>query len=489
MKKFMDRNFLLSNKTAQKLYHEAAAVQMIFDYHCHLQPKEIADNRRFADLAQVWLGEGSYGDHYKWRALRANGVDEALITGRNADPFDRFLAWAKTMPRLIGNPLYHWTHLELQRYFDIHEPLNGESAQAIWEAANDKLKNDQDFSVFGIFRKFKVYAVGTTDDPSDSLEWHEKIAESNATDTRVLPSFRPDRVINIDKEGFAEYIAKLSGAAGKSISNFADLLCVLKDRIDYFDEHGCRASDHGLEYMPFEAASDALSNGKLSVLWEKEAAGTFAKALDGGKPEKREMESYKTFLLAFLAASYAEKGWAMQIHLSAMRNVNTRMFNTLGPDTGYDAVHDHHVAANLARFLDLLEQQDKLPRTILYSLNFGDFYTHATVMGAFQGGNTQKAIIPGKMQLGSSWWYLDHRDGMEDMMKLLGNTGLLPNFIGMLTDSRSFLSYPRHEYFRRILCNMLGTWAEAGEIPDDFALLGGIVRDISFGNAKRYFNT
>jgi len=485
MQNFMDKDFLLTNKTAQKLYHEAAAGEPIFDYHCHLVPKEIAENRRFADLSQVWLGEGNYGDHYKWRMLRANGVDESLITGRGADPYERFLAWADTVPRLLGNPLYHWTHLELQRYFDIHEPLNRESAPAIWKAANEKLKSDPDFSVYGIFKKFKVFAVGTTDDPADDLEWHGKIAASKATETRVLPSFRPDKAVNIDKEGFVEYIAKLAQVAGKTINALPDLLDVLKSRVDFFDKLGCRASDHGLEYLPFEAASDGsvISSGNISTLWEKEASDTFVKVLSGGKACKREADAYKTRVLAFLAACYAEKGWAMQIHLAAIRNNNTRMFNAIGPDTGYDAVHDHHVAANLSGFLDLLEQQKKLPRTILYSLNFGDFYPMATIMGCFQGGG-----IPGKMQLGTSWWFLDHKDGMEEQMKLLGNVGLLSRFIGMLTDSRSFLSYPRHEYFRRILCNILGTCAEAGEIPNDFNLLSGVVKDISFGNAKRYFS-
>ena len=472
MQKFMDKDFLLANKTAQKLYHEAAAEEPIFDYHCHLIPREIADNRRFSDLAQVWLGEGNYGDHYKWRVLRANGVDEALITGRNTDPYERFLAWAGTVPALIGNPLYHWTHLELQRYFDIYEPLNRQSAPAIWAAANEKLAKDPDFSVNGIFKKFRVYAVGTTDDPVDTLEWHAKAASTKATETKVLPSFRPDKAINIDKEGFAEYIAMLGNSAGKTIGSLQDLFEVLKSRVEFFDKMGCRASDHALEYLPFEVFDG----------WEKEAGETFAKVLAGGRADKRAIDTYKTAVLAFLAACYAEKGWAMQIHLAAIRNSNTRMFKAIGPDTGYDAVHDHHVAANLTRFLDLLEQQNKLPRTILYSLNFCDFYPLTTIMGCFQGG------IPGKMQLGSSWWFLDHRDGMEDMMKLLGNVGLLSRFIGMLTDSRSFLSYPRHEYFRRILCNVLGNWAEAGEIPNDFALLSGMVKDISFGNAKRYFN-
>jgi len=474
----MDKDFLLTNKTAQKLYHEAAAGEPIFDYHCHLIPREIADNRRFPDLAQVWLGEGNYGDHYKWRVLRANGVDEKLITGRGADPYDRFLAWADTMPSLIGNPLYHWTHLELQRYFDIHETLNRESAPAIWKAANEKLKNDPDFSVYGIFKKFKVYAVGTTDDPIDNLEWHGTIASSKATATKVLPSFRPDKAINIDKEGFAEYIAKLGQAAGRAITTLGDLLEILESRVALFDKMGCKASDHALEYVPYETAT----NGSTGSLWEKEAGETFIKVLSGDRADTRAMDSYKTLILSRLAALYAEKSWAMQIHLAALRNNNSRMFRSIGPDTGYDAIHDHHCSVNLAHFLDLMEQQNKLPRTILYSLNFGDFYPLATIMGCFQGQ------IPGKMQLGSSWWYLDHKDGMESQMKLLGNVGLLPRFIGMLTDSRSFLSYPRHEYFRRILCNMLGIWAEAGEIPNDSKLLSGIVKDISFGNAKKYFN-
>jgi glucuronate isomerase len=476
MQNFMNKDFLLTNKTAQRLYHEAAGGQPIFDYHCHLMPKEIADNRRFTDLAQVWLGEGNYGDHYKWRMMRAAGVDEALITGRGAEPYDRFLAWADTVSQLAGNPLYHWTHLELQHYFDIYEPLDKNSAPAIWKAANEKLESDPNFSVHGIFKKFKVYAVGTTDDPADTLEWHAAIAAAKVTETKTLPSFRPDKAINIDKEGFAEYIAKLGVAANKKISSIQDLLDALKARVEFFDKHGCCASDHGLEYMPFErpAGGDAA--------WEKEAGAVFERVLSGSAVSKAEADSYKTFVLAFLAKCYAEKNWAMQIHLSAIRNNNTRMFKLLGPDTGYDAVHDHHVAANVSHFLDLLEMQGKLPRTILYSLNYADFYPLATIMGCFQGGG-----LPGKMQLGSSWWFLDHKDGMDDMMKLLGNVGLLSRFIGMLTDSRSFLSYPRHEYFRRILCNILGVWAEAGEIPSDFAWLSGMANDISFGNAKRYF--
>jgi len=482
MNNFMNRDFLLTNKTAQKLFHEAAAGEQIFDYHCHLIPKEIAENRRFTNLAQVWLGEGNYGDHYKWRVLRANGVDEELITGRSAEPFDRFLAWADTMPKLIGNPLYHWTHLELQRYFDIFEPLNKDSAKEIWNAANEKIKNDPDFSVYGIFKKFKVYAVGTTDDPTDTLEWHKKTADAKVTGTKVLPSFRPDKAINIDKEGFTDYIAKLGEVTGKKIESFAGLLAALKDRVSFFDAHGCRASDHGLEYLPSATvAGGNILNKKLNPLLDTVANETFNRVMDGERADQASCDSFKTLVLCHLASFYAEKNWAMQIHLSAIRNNNTRMFKALGPDTGYDAIHDHKCAASLSRFLDTMEQQGKLPRTILYSLNFADFYPLATISGCFQGG------IPGKMQLGSSWWFLDHKDGMEDQMKLLANVGLLSRFVGMLTDSRSFLSYPRHEYFRRILCNILGTWAEAGEIPNDFNLLSGITRDISFGNARRYF--
>jgi glucuronate isomerase len=402
-------------------------------------------------------------------------VDEALITGKEADPYDRFLAWADCMPRLLGNPLYHWTHLELRRFFGITDPLNRESAPAIWKAANSVLQNDSEFSVYGIFKKFNVYAVGTTDDPADTLEWHHKAA--GKTETKVLPSFRPDKALNIEKEGFAGYIASLGRVAGKSISTLGDLFEALKDRIAFFDKLGCRAADHGLEYMPFEAACD----GSTGAGWEKEAAALFRRTLAGARPEARDAESYKTFVLSFLAGEYAKKGWVMQLHLGAIRNNNTRMFRAIGPDTGYDAIHDCPVSAKLSRFLDNLEEQGKLPKTILYSLNFKDFYPLATIMGCFQGG------IPGKMQLGSSWWFLDHRDGMEDQMKLLANVGLLSRFIGMLTDSRSFLSYPRHEYFRRILCNLIGTWAEDGEIPGDFGLLGGMVRDISFRNAFAYF--
>ncbi|MCL1932089.1 MAG: glucuronate isomerase [Treponema sp.] len=486
MKRFMDKNFLLSTPTAEKLYHEAAAGEPIFDYHCHLIPREIAENRRFSDLAAVWLGGGATisGDHYKWRAMRANGVDERLITG-GGEPYDKFLAWADTVPRLIGNPLYHWTHLELQRYFGITDPLNPRSAPAIWKAANEQLANDPALSVFGIFKKFKVYGVGTTDDPADTLEWHATIKAQGGTPTKVLPTFRPDRILNIEKPDFAEYIAKLGAAAGKSITRLDDLLSVIRGRITFFHEAGCRISDHGLDSVPYKTASrDPLCARPEQINfgeWESEMKDVFAQALDGKKPDAMKNEAWKTFLLNFLGQEYAERGWVMQLHIAALRGNNTAALEALGPDTGFDAVHDYPAAEKLARLMDLLNARGKLPKTILYSLNPKDLYPLATIMACFQQDT------PGKIQLGSAWWFMDHLDGMEAQLRLLGNTGLLSRFIGMLTDSRSFLSYPRHEYFRRILCNILGTWAENGEIPRDFELLGGMVRDISFGNAQSYF--
>jgi glucuronate isomerase len=491
MKNFIDKDFLLSTKTAEKLYHEVAAGEPIFDYHCHLLPQEIAENRRFPDLASVWLG----GDHYKWRAMRANGISERFITGKtggDAEPYEKFLAWAETVPRLIGNPLYHWTHLELQRYFDISEPLNPQSAPAIWKAANKRLANDPSLSVFGIFKKFNVYAVGTTDDPADNLEWHEKIKTGNTTAAKVLPSFRPDRILNIGKNDFSEYIAKLAQTAGRSVNNLDDLLGVIRNRIAFFHDKGCRISDHGLDCVPYKTASCDPSLARPAEInfgkWEQEIKEIFTRARNGQKPNAAETESWKTFIFNFLAGEYAGRGWAMQIHIAALRGNNSAALAALGPDTGYDAVHDHPVAEKLARLLDLLHSQGKLPKTILYSLNLKDLYPLATIMACFQGEiDPAQQLIPGKMQLGSGWWFLDQIDGMEAHIRLLGNTGLLSGFVGMLTDSRSFLSYPRHEYFRRILCNILGSWAENGEIPNDFDLLSNMVRDISFRNAQRYF--
>ncbi len=474
MRSFMDDDFLLTTNTAKRLYHEAAAGQPIFDYHCHLSPREIAEDKRFANLAEMWLG----GDHYKWRAMRAAGVEEKYVTG-NAAPYDKFLAWARTMEDLVGNPLYHWTHLELRRYFGIADTLNESSAPKIWEKANALLSSDA-LSVYGIFNKFKVRAVGTTDDPVDDLAWHKRIAEEGVTETKVLPSFRPDKAVHLEKEGFAAYAEKLGAAAGVRIEKFDDLLEALRRRVDYFDAMGCRASDHALEYPPYEPGELPVG-AAAEAAREKAARAAFATALGGGKPDQASADAYKTAVLAFLGGEYARRGWAMQLHLAAIRNVNSRAFAALGPDTGYDAVNDRLIAANLARLLDLLASKDALPKTILYSLNPKDYYPLGTIMGGFQGG------VPGKMQLGSAWWFCDHKDGMEDQLRTLAAVGLLPRFIGMLTDSRSFLSYPRHEYFRRILCALLGRWAEEGEIPGDQKLLDRIVADISFGNAERYF--
>jgi glucuronate isomerase len=404
------------------------------------------------------------------------------------------MAWADTVPRLIGNPLYHWTHLELQRYFGIDEPLNPKSAPEIWKAANAKLAGDPELSVFGIFGKMNGHAGGTTDDPADSLEWHEKVRGLGAagTATKVLPSFRPDRIMNIEKPDFAEYVAQLGKAAGKGIGCLDDLLAAMRQRLDFFQATGCLISDHGLDFVPFATASGDPCRARLDEInharWEREMGDVFARALDGEKPDARANESWKTFILNFVGGEYADRGWVMQIHVAAIRGNNSAALKALGPDTGYDAVHDHPVAEKLSRLMDLLFSRGKLPKTILYSLNPGDLYPMATLMGCFQGEtDPARKPVPGKIQLGSGWWFLDHIDGMEAQMRLLGNTGLLSRFVGMLTDSRSFLSYPRHEYFRRILCDILGTWAENGEIPNDFELLGGMVRDISFGNAERYF--
>lgn len=470
MKKFMDKDFLLETRTARSLYHHSAADEPIFDYHCHLIPSQIAENKKFANLTEVWLA----GDHYKWRQMRTAGIAEKYITG-DADPYEKFLAWTRTIENLVGNPLYHWTHLELQRYFDIHETLNSETAPAIWKKANEKLATDA-LSVKGIFEKFKVAAVGTTDDPADTLEYHAAIASGTAAigkiATKVIPSYRPDKALNINLPGFPEYIAKLEAASGIKIKSTSSLSAALLNRLDFFVTLGCRASDHALEYPPCREASDA------------EIEKIFKKALQGKEISTDEADAYKTKILIALAHAYAERNIVMQLHFSAIRNNNARSFASLGADTGFDASHDNKISAALASLLSLIENTGTLPRTILYTLNPKDYYPLGTLMGCFQG----ESKVPGKIQLGSAWWFCDHRDGMEEQMKVLANVGNLSAFVGMLTDSRSFLSYPRHEYFRRILCNILGTWVENGEFPADKKRLEKIVKDISFGNAERYFN-
>ena len=460
MKKFMDENFLLSNESAVRLYHEYAKQMPIFDYHCHLIPKEIADNKREPSITSAWL----YGDHYKWRQMRSNGYDE-----KQGDDFERFLHYADTIAHAIGNPLYHWSHLELQRFFGIDTPLSPKTAREIYDEANRKLKEDPDLDAYGIFKKFNVYAVGTTDDPADSLEYHQAISKAAKTKTKVIPSYRPDKAMNIDAAGFNEYIDKLAASAGVKITGAADVMTALTKRLDFFIQNGCLATDHAIIVPPYAPASDAKVNE------------IFLKARAGKPVSCEEAEIYRTYILMSLAEQYAKKGIVMQLHMQSSRNNNSRGFKALGPDTGYDGVTDNAIAYNLSRFMDTLDSKDALPKTIIYTLNPKDYYPIGTLMGCFQRD------IPGKIQMGSAWWFCDHIDGMTEQMKVLGNLGLLSRFVGMLTDSRSFLSYPRHEYFRRILCNMLGTWIEDGEIPADFDLVGTMVQDISFNNAKRYF--
>ncbi len=456
----MDENFLLSNESAVRLYHDYAKQMPIFDYHCHLIPQEIADNKREPSITSAWL----YGDHYKWRQMRSNGYDE-----KEGDDFQRFLNYADTVAHAIGNPLYHWSHLELQRFFGIVTPLSPKTAREIYDEANRKLKEDPDLDAYGIFRKFNVYAVGTTDDPADSLEFHAAIIKAGKTPTKVIPSFRPDKAMNIDAAGFNEYIDKLANASGVEISTPADVLSALSKRLDWFIQNGCLATDHAIVVPPYAPASDA----KVSEI--------FLKARAGKPVSAEEAEIYRSFILMSLAEEYAKRGIVMQLHMQSSRNNNSRGFKALGPDTGYDAVTDREIAYNLSRFMDTIDSRNALPKTIIYTLNPKDYYPIGTLMGCFQRD------VPGKIQMGSAWWFCDHIDGMTEQMKVLGNLGLLSRFVGMLTDSRSFLSYPRHEYFRRILCNMLGTWIEDGEIPADFDLVGGMVQDISFNNAKRYF--
>jgi len=471
-KAFMDENFLLETETAKNLY-KAAENEPVYDYHCHLSPAQIAENIQLKDISDAWLS----GDHYKWRMMRTMGIDEKFITG-SADGYEKFLAWARTVENLIGNPLYHWTHLELQRYFGIYEPLTEKSANTIWEKANALLQTPQ-LSVKGIFEKFNIYAVGTTDDPVDSLEYHRSITEGTAPigkiETKVIPSFRPDKALDLNAENFSSYINELSNVSGVKIKTFYDVIDALENRLDYFLTLGCRSADHGLEYVPcIETSVKKIDNA-------------FKKAMSGKHVTMVEADTYKTLMLLFLANLYSKRGIVMQLHLSVIRNVSTKFFNQIGPNTGFDAVNDQSLSENTAILLDSMELSG-LPKTILYSLNPKDYYPLATIMAGFQGISDENAACTGKMQLGSAWWFCDHRDGMEEQMRVLANLGMLPAFVGMLTDSRSFLSYPRHEYFRRILCNLIGGWVENGEYPSDTQKLEKIVKDISFENAKRYFD-
>jgi len=464
MRHFIHEDFLLQSKAARTLYHEYAKNMPIIDYHCHLDPKEIAQDKRYNSITEVWLG----GDHYKWRAMRTNGVDEEFITGSAPDK-EKFLKWAETMPYLVGNPLYHWTHLELKRYFDIDKLLGPDTAEEIWERCNQRL-SEPDFSARGIIRKSNVEVICTTDDPADGLEYHRQIREDPSFDVKVLPAFRPDRAVNIEKPDFSDYIRKLSSVSGVTIRTLEDLCSALESRIAFFHENGCRLSDHAMEPPVFVPGT------------EREAADIFRKAMDGQKLTDHEIALFKTRMMLFLGSRYAEWGWVMQLHIGTQRDNNTRMFEKLGPNTGFDMMSDYTYSVPLARYMDTLDKNGLLPKTILYVINPRDNEMIATLTGCFQGD-----CIPGKIQFGSGWWFNDQKDGMIRQMTALASIGLLSRFVGMLTDSRSFLSYTRHEYFRRILCNMLGAWMETGEAPNDMALMGRMVQDICYYNAKNYF--
>ncbi len=465
-KNFLDEEFLLTGDMAKALYHNHAETMPIIDYHCHIDPQSIAEDKRYDSITELWLG----GDHYKWRAMRSAGVPERLITG-DGDPEEKFIAWAETVPKLVGNPLYHWTHLELQRYFGIYEPLTGKTAKEVYRACNEVLSK-KEMSVRGIIAQSKVKLICTTDDPVDHLKHHASIAADPSCAVKVLPAFRPDKALRADKAEFPGYIAKLAAATNRKIEDLDDLRAALLDRIDYFDAHNCRVSDHALDTCICETAE------------ESELKGIFQKGLGGEKITRRESEAFQTALLLTCARAYKKKNWVMQLHFGCIRNNSTTMFERLGPDTGYDAANDEGGnAPRLAALLDLLERSDALPRTILYSLNPADNSVIGTVMGCFQTDSD----IPGRVQMGSAWWFNDHKAGMEKQLTDLMNVGVLSTFVGMLTDSRSFLSYTRHEYFRRILCNLIGTLVENGEYPADEEMLGKIVRDICYNNARNYF--
>ncbi|MEK4847507.1 glucuronate isomerase [Bacillus sp. FSL W8-0183] len=463
MKAFLDEQFLLNSQTAEKLYHEFAKNLPIIDYHCHLSPKEIYENKTFQNITEAWL----YGDHYKWRAMRANGIPETHITG-DASDYEKFLAWAKTVPMTIGNPLYHWTHLELRRYFDVEELLNEESADIIWKKVNKKLQGDG-FGARDFIVKSNVETVVTTDDPVDSLIYHQQLREEGFS-VQVLPGFRPDKVLDITNDLFIEYVHQLAEVSSIQIESYQDFIKALHMRIDFFHEQGCLISDHAINEMTYEDTT------------EEEATIIFHKRMSGHPLTEKEKVQFKTHTFIELGQAYAQRGWAMQLHINALRNNNSKMFKRLGPDTGYDAMNDEDIAKPLCRVLDRLEQAHALPKTILYSLNPRDNVVISTIAGSFQDGKT-----PGKMQHGTAWWFNDTKQGMTEQMMALSSIGLISRFIGMLTDSRSFLSYTRHEYFRRLLCDIIGDWVEKGEAPNDLNLLGGMVKGISYENAKQYF--
>ena len=448
---FIKEDFMLKNEPAKRLYEMVKDLPII-DYHCHLSPREIAEDHRFRNAYELFLG----GDHYKWRQMRSGGIDEKYITG-DGDEYEKFLAFAKILPRLIGNPIYHWTHLELLRYFGIDEPLNEESAKRIWDRCNELLATPE-YSARSLIRRSGVETVCTTDDPLDTLEHHKAL---RGFEVKILPTFRPDKAVEIGKDEWRAYIARTG------VKTYAELTSWIRERIAYFAECGCRLSDHALEYVPF-------------ALLDPEAV--FNKRIAGETLTKEETDSFKCAIIKVCAEEYVKHGFAMQLHIGALRNNNKRMYEKLGADTGYDSVNDLSIAEELGSLLNYLEYDGSLPKTILYTLNPKDNYVLGTMMGCFQG-----AGVAGKIQFGSGWWFNDQRDGMEAQMQALANLGMLANFVGMLTDSRSFVSYTRHEYFRRIMCNLIGKWVSEGEYPEDYDALGKIVRGIAYYNAKEYF--
>ena len=465
MKHFMDQDFLLNTQMARTLYHQAARQCPIIDYHCHLSPREIYEDIRYDNITQVWLG----GDHYKWRLMRSAGVPEKYITGDAPDK-EKFLRYARVIGKAVGNPLHHWSHLELRRFFGYEGVLNEKTAEQVWEIANEKLRGEG-YSSRGLILMSNVETICTTDDPVDSLEWHEKLAADDTFPVAVLPAWRPDKAMNLEKETYLDYLKQLEQAAGMPIRTFADLKQALKKRLDFFAAHGCSLSDHGLNYVMYAPAPS------------EEVERIFAARLAGHMPTAQEEAAFKYAFMLFMGAEYHARKWVMQLHYGCRRDNNPVMFRKMGPDTGYDCVDNTAPSTQTAAFLGALEEKGALPRTILYSLNGQDNAAIDTILGCFQN---DEAV--GKIQHGSAWWFNDHFEGMVDHAKSLASLGYLAGFIGMLTDSRSFLSYPRHEYFRRIICRVLGEWAEEGFFPEDEETLKEIVADISYGNAKRYFN-
>lgn len=451
----INEDFMLTNKVGKELFYDFAQNLPIIDYHCHLVPEMIASDYKFKDTYDLFLG----GDHYKWRQMRSFGIDEKMITG-DGDRYEKWLGFASVMPYLIGNPLYHWTALELKRYFDIDEPLSEKTAKMIWDKCNEMLKSDE-FSAKSLIKKSNVEVICTTDDPADDLRFHKQLKEDGFT-TKVLPTFRPDKAVNIDKQWFDGYIKD------NGIESYDDLIRWIKEKIAFFHENGCRLSDHALDYVPFAIG---------------DASKVFKKKMKGKALTETEIDIFKTAVISECAKEYARLNWTMQIHIGALRNNNTKMLEKLGQDTGFDSINDLCIAEKLSKFMDNLNGKDALPKTILYTLNPKDNYVLGTMLGNFQQGP-----VKSKIQFGSGWWFNDNRDGMEAQMSALANLGILGKFVGMLTDSRSFVSYPRHEYFRRILCNLVGKWVENGEYPDDREALKNIIEGVCYKNAKEYFN-